>query len=151
MTIPENNEFSYLEPEASKKSISFSTAHSAELTPYSDNKLSICGNTDIDLVGILSEIQYYGPPGYGQTPHQDQMIDGLVLKTVKQIELSCGSQKKILTREVLLELPKGMNYEYLLGGTVLARGQVKMSEQTGEILPLKMQVLRLQPVQSTLY
>jgi hypothetical protein len=145
--LPENNDFSYLEPESSKKPIAFKEQDSANTPAEIPAKGYACSQSNTDLNGVLNRIEYFGPPGYGKTPAKDQSLEGLVLRLGKNIEVNCGANGIISTREILLEIPKDMTYEYLLGGNILARGQLEITGSTSGILPLKMQVLRIQSVQ----
>jgi hypothetical protein len=148
--VPENNDFSYLEPEYTKKPISFKEDKSADSSVNVPNKRYACSQSNTDIVGVLNRIEYFGPPGYGKTPAKDAVLEGLVLRIGKEIEVSCGGNTNITTHEVLLEIPKDMTYEYLIGGTILARGQLELTGNTSGTLPLKMKVLRMQSVQPSL-
>lgn len=148
--LPENNDFSYLEPESTKKPISFKVDENGDSPTDAPQKGYACNQSNTDIVGVLNRIEYFGPPGYGKTPAKDESIEGLVLRIGKDIEVNCGGNKNITTREVLLEIPKDMTYEYLLGGTIVARGQLELTGNTSGTLPLKMQVLRMQSIQPSL-
>jgi hypothetical protein len=88
----------------------------------------------VQLRGTLTRRSVYGPPGYGETPSQDERTTILVLKLSQPITVKPGSQviekdnpntdtfKNV--REVQLFLPRnaGHGVDQLIGKDVLASG-----------------------------
>lgn len=149
--LPENNEFSYLDPESTKKPIELKdeTVESSVVT-LDSSKTFTCSQPSTDVVGILNRVEYFGPPGYGKTPSKDQTLNGLVLKLSKNIEVTCDNQTTIKCKDILLEVSSDVTYEHLMGGTVVARGQLLANDPKFTNLPVKMNVLRLESLKPVL-
>lgn len=149
--LPENNEFSYLDPESTRKPIEFKDeATESSVITLDSGKSFNCSQPSTDIVGILNRVEYFGPPGYGKTPSKDQSINGLILRLSKNVEIICDNQAKITCKDILLEVSSDVTYEHLMGGTVVARGQLVANNPKFTNLPVKMTVLRLESIKPVL-
>lgn len=149
--LPENNEFSYLDPESTKKPIELKDeVDSTTSTSFDSNTSFTCTQPSTDIVGVLNRVEYFGPPGYGKTPAKDQSLNGLILKMSKNIEVTCDNQSKINCKDILLEVSEEVAFEHLMGGTIVARGQLIPNDPNFTNLPIKMKVLRMESLKPVL-
>jgi len=139
------NEFSYLDNRSdSGKLINLSDEPTEQVyLPGNDDLKFDCEKSNTEVVGVLNKVEFFGPPGYGNTPAKDQILAGHVVKLQKEIEISCADGKNIIAKEILLDIPADLSYEHLTGATIIVRGQLTASIGNSEKLPVTMRVLRM--------
>jgi|GEM_PF-3746329 len=144
---PEDNNFSYLDSastpqtSASEKNESDSSAVYETLT---------CEKKQAELIGVVNEREYPGPPGYGKTPSKDILRSYYILKLQTPVSVSCNNEQSIKTDEVLLLIAPDYPVDHLMGGTVLAIGQLGKTEEKRPYFPLEMQVLRIDAAKASI-
>jgi hypothetical protein len=145
--FPEND-FSYLDQSEGieKKVIVEEDSIPEPVLQVKEQRHFDCSRVNSELEGVLNKVEYFGAPGYGKTPAKDEVLSRHVLKLLKEIEVNCGEGRQLVAREIVLQIPTNFNFEHLIGGTVIVRGQLFTSGENMEQLPLAMRVLRMENI-----
>jgi hypothetical protein len=118
-------------------------------------------NQQVALAGELREVHGYGPPGYGENKKVDKPITYLVLELPNPVNTICKPEKPEwaaedcqATKRLKLFFPTQpanngleLKAKAMKGRRVLATGILHRADTVGQITPIYMDVVELQPVQ----
>jgi hypothetical protein len=120
-------------------------------------------NQEVALAGELREIHGYGPPGYGENKRVDAPIVYWILELPNSVNVVCTPEKPQweavdckATKQLKLFFPTSpanngleLKAKAMKGHRVIATGVLHRSDTVGEITPIYMSVVELQPVQTS--
>jgi len=118
-------------------------------------------NKEVALAGEIRMVHGYGPPGYGEDKKHDSRITYWVLRLPKAINVPCTPERPEWAKEdcrgtgqlrlFFPTLPTDMELESkakkMQGREVLVTGILHRSDTVGEITPIYMNVIDVQPAE----
>lgn len=134
-SVPENNNFSYLEKNQETKPKEDTTT--TTLTDYTN---LTCLKKHSELKGnlIIKEFDF--------SNNNKEFNKLTILELAQPFLLECEKDEKISSNQVILQFEDDNNIDLYLGNMVIAIGEISKSSSTNNKFPLEMKVIRLQPL-----
>lgn len=140
VNLPDNDQFSYLDTNQSQNE---EIIDKKEIKPLDLSQLK-CDKIHTELIGniLLKSVN-------SQNDINEEKKK-VILELTQPYQLKCENNDVIIANFVALKFENEINLDQYIGSTVLSIGEVKKSDNNNNDYPLEMNVIRIEPIKSTM-
>lgn len=137
--LPENTNFSYLD--SIKPELKEPSQNNSTINADSNSAVLKCAKIHRELLGNIFQKSE-------RLKNSNEYKNYIVLTLNTRLTLDCDNNKQLKVDQVALELTPDFNIEQYFGSSVIVIGEISTNDD--KFYPVKMEVLRIEPIKGTI-